>query len=281
MADTPITTKKIDWTKIFTFIKSRIFTIILIIALLIFSAIQCSRLNTLKLKAQVANINIIALQDSIHIEKTKNGELLASKAIFVSTISDLKTLNKSLYDKVQAQAGSVISLNNAVIRLTQDSALLAKYLDAKDKIIARLVQIDSNTFMAAWTLPFKYDSLNFDIISGKTYIGVVSKDPLELAHINTELINRVSQIDLTFGERVLKGKYQVYVESAYPGFTVKSLDGFLTDPNSNKYIKSLMTKQHWFTGFSVGVGVTPGYNITTGKFGMTLGPTMTWNVYTF
>ena len=281
MADTTVTTKKIDWTKIFTFLKSRIFTIILIIALLIFAAIQCSRINTLKLKADVANINIVALQDSIHTEKTKNGELEASKAIFISTISDLESLNKSLYDKVKAQSGSIISLNNTVIRLVQDSAMLAKYLDEKDKIIAKLIQIDSNTFMAAWTLPFKYDSLNFDIISGKTYIGVISKNPLELAHINTEIIKRISQIDVTFGERVLKGKYQVYIQSAFPGFTVKSLDGFMTDPNSNKYIKSLMTKPHWFTGFSVDVGVTPGYNITTGKFGITLGPTLSWNVYTF
>lgn len=281
MADTPVTTKKIDWTKIFTFIKSRIFTIILIVALLIFSAIQCSRINALKLKAKVADINIIALTDSIHIEKTKNGELQASKAIFISTISDLEILNKNLYDKVKAQEGSVISLNNAVIRLTQDSVLLAKYLDQRDKIIARLIKIDSATYMAAWTLPFKYDSLNFDIISGQTYIGVISKDPLELAHINTEIVKRISQIDITFGERVYKGKYQVYIQSAFPGFTVSSLDGFLTDPNSNKYIKSLMIKQHWFTGFSLGVGITPGYSIGTGKFGMTLGPTMSWNIYTF
>ena len=274
-------TKKIDWTKIFTFIKSRIFTIILIIGLMLFSAWQWSKIEDLKNQQKIDEQNLIALNDTVNIVKKKNGEIEASKAILISSIRDLKELNRSLYDKVKSQDGKIISLNNAVIRLVQDSATLAKYLSEKEKLIAKLVKIDDHTYMAAWTLPYKYDSLNFDIFSGKTYIGITSKDPLELAHVNTEIIKRISQIDITFGERVLKGEYQVYITSAYPGFTVKSMNGFLTDPNKNKYIKSLMKKDHWFTGFSLGVGATPGFNITTGKYGFVVGPTISWNIYTF
>jgi len=274
-------TKKITWTKIWQFIKSRVFTILIIILLIMFSAWQCSRINDLKRQQEQNQQNIIALNDSVHIERTKNGELIAYTSGLISSIKDLKDLNRGLYDKVKASEGKIIALNNAIIQLVQDSTTLAEYLSEKDKVISELLKIDDSTYVAAWTLPFIYDSTNFDILSGKTYIGIKQKDPLELAHINTELVKRISQIDLTFGERVVKNQYQVYVMSAFPGFTVKSLNGFMTDPNDNKYIKSLMKKRHWFQGFSVGVGATPGFDITTGKYGMSMGPTIMWNIYTW
>lgn len=267
-------TKKISWKKIWSFIKSKIFIAIIIIGLIAISAYQCSRIEELKRQQDVREQNIIALNDSINYVKKKNGELEASKAIFISSIKDLENLNNDLYKKVKAADGTIITLNDAVIRLVQDSLTLAKALDQKDKIIAKLIEIDDHTYMAAWTLPYKYDSLNYDIFYGKTYIGVLNKDPLELAHIDTKIIKRVSQIDITFGERVVKGEYQVYISSAYPGFTIKSLNGFMTDPNDNKYIKSLIKKEHWFQGFSVGLGATGGFNITTGNYGLVIGPSI-------
>ena len=274
-------TKKIDWKKIFTFIKSRVFTIILIIGLIMFSAWQWSKIEDLKNQKTISDQNIIALTDTLHEKIKENGEYIAWKAIYISKIKDLSDLNENLSKKVKAQEGDIITLNEAVIRIQQDSAMLAKYLSEKDKLIQRITQIDDHTYLAAWTLPYKFDSLNFDIFYGKTYIGVVNKDPLELAHVNTEIIKRISQIDLVFGERVVKNQYQVYVQSVYPGLTVKSLNGFMTDPNDNKYIKSLMKKEHWLQGFSVGLGATTGFNITTGKYGLVIGPTVVWNIYTF
>ena len=109
--------------------------------------------------------------------------------------------------------------------------------------------------------------------------GILQKPILNVKNIGTELLTRESNIDVTFGEKVVNDKYVVYIQSAYPGFTAKSLEGFMVDPNSNKYIKKLIKKQHWFTGWSLGLGVTPGYEITNGKFGLCVGPTLQWNIY--
>lgn len=279
MADTPVVTKKIDFKKIFTFIKSRIFTILIIIGLIVFSVIQCSRIDELKRQRTISDNNIIALNDSITYHKTKNGELQAEKGILIADKKTLKELNEDLFRRWKEQDGKVIDLTHAVLQLRQDSATLAKYLIEKDKIIAKLIKIDDHTFVAPWTLTYRYDSTNYDIFTGKTYIGVTNKNPLELAHIDTELIKRLTQIDLEFGTKVNKGLFNVYIKSKYPGFTVSQLDGVFIDPNKNKDIQSLLKKDHWFTGFGVGPQVTMGYNITTGKYGLVFGVGIHYTIY--
>ena len=95
------------------------------------------------------------------------------------------------------------------------------------------------------------------------------------------MINRLTQIDLTWGQKVEKDKLRIFIQSSYPGFTVAQMQGVLIDPNSNPFIKSLMKKKHWFTGFSVGLGATGGFNITTGSYGLVIGPSIIWNIYSF
>lgn len=274
----PEETKKIDWTKIFAFIKSKIFIALVIIGLIALSAMQCSRIQELKRQRDIAEQNQIALTDSIKYEKQKNGELQASIAVFVGDIKDLKKLNKDLYDRVKAQDGKILDLNHAIIVLRQDSATLAKALVEKDKIIEKLKKIDDNTYVAGWTLPFKYDSTNFEVIKGRTYIAVTNKDPLELAHVDTELLDKLTQIDLTFGHKEEDGMIRVFAQSAFPGFTVSSLKGVLIDPNE---YSGLAKKKHWFQGFGVGPEITMGFNITTGKYGLVLGAGLHYTIYRF
>jgi hypothetical protein len=274
-------TKKIDWKKIWSFIKSKIFIALVIIVLIIFNAIQCSRIKDLKRQQNISDINIIALNDSLKYEKLRSGDLQVSIASYVASEKELKDLNKKLYDEVKAQKGRVISLTDAIIQLRQDSTTLRKYLVEKDSIIQKLLKIDDNTYVAPWSLTYKYDSTNFDVFTGRTYIGIGKKDPLELLHLDTELTNRLTQIDLIWGQKVEKGQYRVFVQSGYPGFTVAQMQGVLIDPNTNPDIKKLIKKRHWFTGFSLGLGASGGFNITDGKYGLVVGPSIVWNIYTF
>jgi hypothetical protein len=249
-----------------------------IIGLIALSAMQCSRIQELKRQRDISEQNNAALTDTIKYEKQKNGELQASIAVFVGDIKDLKKLNKDLYDRVKAQDGKILDLNHIVFVLKQDSTTLAKALVEKDKIIEKLKKIDDNTYAAGWTLPFKYDSTNFEVIKGRTYIAVTNKDPLELAHVDTELLEKLTQIDLTFGHKEEKGMIRVYAQTAFPGFTVQSLEGVLIDPNE---YSSLAKKKHWFQGFGVGPQATMGFNVTTGKYGLVLGVGIHYTIYRF
>jgi hypothetical protein len=271
----------INWEKIWSFIKSKLFVAAIIISLISLSAYQCSRIQELKRRQQISDQNQIALNDSIRYEKLKNGEFQASITSYIASEKELKELNKSLYDKIKQQSGDIFSLNNAIIQLRLDSAMLSKYLVEKDKVIQRLLKLDENTYAAPWSLSYRYDSLNYDVFTGRTYIQIGNKDPLELLHADTELISRLTQIDLTWGQKIEKDKLRIFIQSSYPGFTVAQMQGVLIDPNNNPYIKSLLKKKHWLTGFSLGIGATGGFNITTGKYGLVVGPSILWNIYTF
>lgn len=266
---------------VWTFLNSRIFVIILIVVLLIFAAGECRRIQSLKDEVNVHDQNISALTDSLKFERTKNGALLVSVDGYIATEKELKKLNKNLWDEVNAQKGKVISLTNVIIVLKQDSAELAKTVDKLNTIIGAMQQINDSTFVAPWTLAYTYDSTNYDVFRGRTQIGVVSKDPFVLRHKNTYLLERKTQIELTWGEKVEKGKLRIFVKSNYPGFTVKSMEGVLIDPNNNPLFKDLMKKRHWFTGFGIGPELTTGWNILQAKPAIVVGVGIHYNIYEF
>ena len=130
-------------------------------------------------------------------------------------------------------------------------------------------------------MTYVYDSTNFDIFLGSTRIGVVNKHPLELVHLRSELTSRVTQIDLTWGQKVENGVLRVFIQSAYPGFTVAQMEGVLIDPSTNPFLRDLMKQKRWFSGWSVGVGASAGFNVTTGKWGLVVGPTIQYNIYSW
>ena len=91
--------------------------------------------------------------------------------------------------------------------------------------------------------------------------------------------SRQSRINITFGEKVEDGKYNVYITSKYPGLTSQSMKGVFIDPNTNPEIRKLIEKRHWFTGFSFSVGITPGYDVFRGVPTVVLGGTMGYTIY--
>ena len=267
------------WERIKAGIKRYAIVALIILVLCAILGVQYAKIKELERNKQISDQNIIALNDSLRIERDKNGELVVSIAGYISTEKELKTINKKLYDIVNAQKGDIISLNHVIVQLVQDTTLLKKYIKEKDKKIGELLLIGKDTYVAPWSLTFVYDSTNFDVFTGKTTIKVKSLDPLTLTHEDTELISRKTQIDLAWGQKVENGVLRVFIISKYPGFNVAQMEGVLIDPNTNPLIKKLMKEKHWFTGFSVGIGTTAGFNVTDGKYGLVIGPTLTWNIY--
>lgn len=269
-----VTKVKTNWK-----LYGRIALAVVVILLIVFNAFQYSKIQTLKIEAKMSSQNLLAMADSLKTEKQKNGAMQTSIAGFVASEKDLKTLNRDLYDEVHAQQGKVVSLSKALIQLKQDTAMLRSHIDYLNSVIGRPVPIDSNTFSVPWTLAYKYDTLNWDKFEGQTIVKVTKKTPLELTHINTKMLNRTSQISLVWGQKVEDKSLRVFIQSTYPGFTVEQLSGVLIDPNTNPYIKKLIKKKHWFTGFGIGLGVTGGFNITQGGYGFVVGPSFTYNIF--
>jgi type II secretory pathway pseudopilin PulG len=258
---------------------SSLLLIIGIIILILLLSVQCNRKKQLKQQQIKDKQNISALNDSITTEKLKNGALQISINGFVATQKELKSLNADLYNQVKAQKGNVLSLSNVILKLTQDTVQLRKYLNQALSQSNQTIPIGNNKYSFLWTLKFTYDVDNFDLFQGKTNVDL--SNPLNPKQINTELFSRITQINLSFGQKIEDNKLRIFVESKYPGFTVESLKGVLIDPNESPYIRKLMKKKHWFNGWQIGFGITPGLNLATGNYSLVVGPTFSWNIYNF
>ena len=250
---------------------------IVVIVLFFMYASQCSRKQSLKQELFKKDQNISALNDIIKVQKTKNGELNSSINGFVVSEKELKDLNTELYKQVKAQKGEVLFLNDAVLKLTQDTTYLRKYLNLVISQSNQTVPLGNKKFSLPWKLYYNYDAENYDIFEGRTMLKLIDTSKIE--HLNTEMLKRTTQIKLSFGQVIEDNKLRVFVQSKYPGFTVESLKGVFIDPNENPYIRRLMKKKHWFNGWQLGIGVTPGINLGTGKYSIVVGPTFSLNIY--
>jgi len=262
---------------IWDFLNSRIFVIILIVVLILIGVGECKRIVDLNREVDQHEQNIGALTDSLKFERTKSGELLVSIDGYISTEKELKNLNKALWDEVQGQKGKVLMLTHTIISMKQDSADLAKTVDKLNVIIGELKQ-SGNKYTAPWSIPHVFKGENYFTIRGATVVQVTSKDPFKMRHDTTYLTSFENQISVTYGQKVESNKLRVYIQSDYPGFTVKSMEGVLIDPNEWPSIFK-PTKRHWFTGFGIGPELTIGYDFLNSKPAMVVGVGLHYNIY--
>ncbi len=289
------TIKKI-FKAIWSFLNSNFLGYGIALVLVIFIAQTCHNLTKAKEDAADSHQNIIALTDTLHKEKLKTGELQYSIAGYISSVEDLKKLNKNLYDEVEKQKGTVINLNRLTILLQQDKEDLSKYIDSLKMIINTPIKVNDTIYIVPWTLPFTYDSTNFDIWSGQTKIGLtlskISKtfilkgnsiggtiklsnfdfSQITVTNLGTEMISRKTQIELVYGQKYVKNKLVVFANSKYPGFSVANLEGW-TVPEA--------PKKHWFTGFSVNFGIMPTYDFIQQKPIITFGPSFGYTIFSW
>jgi hypothetical protein len=263
---------------------------------------SCAKTRDMERKNKKQEQNIAALTDTIRMEKTKSGKQEVTIAGFVVSTKELEKLNKDLSNELKDQKGRVISLGKIIFQLKQDTAVLRARINYLESIMSQPIQINDSTYCIPWSLKYDWDSTNYDIYKGQTSIGITAKKSapnfllnnnktyntqfnnqfnasFDLKHYKTELLERTTQIDLTFGQEVIDHQLRVFVKTKYPGFSAKSLAGVLIDPNTNPYIKGLMKKKKWFPNtWSVGVGPSLGYNILTFKPYLGIGVNINYNL---
>src|SRR5574343_145735 len=92
------------------FTKDNIIWTLLIVSI-IFILLNVHSCNEIEKTKQEARQNIEAAKGELKKEKDKNGELVSYVAVYTSSLKDLETKNKELYDLVQSQNGKIISAN--------------------------------------------------------------------------------------------------------------------------------------------------------------------------
>jgi len=274
-----VETKEImkTWKAIWAFLNSRVFVIILIVVLILIGAGQCKRIVDLNRDIDYHEQNQSALTDSLKFERQKNGELLVSIDGYISTEKELKSLNKKLWDEVQGQKGKVLMLTNTIVVMRQDSTALAQAVDSLLVVIGKLQQ-NGNFYTAPWSIGQRFSTGNYYQIAGSTVVQVLNTDPFEMRHDTTYLTNFVNSIDLTYGQKVEDKKLRVFIQSDYPGFTVKSMEGVLIDPNEWPTVFQ-SEKRHWFSGFGVGPNISMGWDFLNSQPSLIVGVGVHYNIY--
>lgn len=263
---------------IWKFLNSRIALYVGIVVVVVLFAGTCSRNGDLRDQIQRRDNNIEALTDTIQTTRLQNGRLQSSITGYLANINELKEFNKGLADQVAAQKGKVITLNNIVFQLKQDTADLREFIrnlpDPEPP-----VQDDDSTWTVSWSSAYVYDSTNYDLYSGRTQVrlrGPLDLSKISVAHNQTYLTFRESQVGLTWGQKwegIGKNKrLKIYAETEHPAFKTKLLEGTYVD---------YPQKRHWFTGFGVGPQFGFGYDPFGQKPALYLGIGIHYNIYQF
>lgn len=259
---------------IWKFVNSKIFGYILIVVIAVFLVGTCGRNSNLKEEAKVKDQNISALADSIKTVHTKNGDLESSIDGFMASAKELKEFNLDLANQLKNEKGKVVTYSNIIFELRQDYKDLQDAFDSLQAEFDKPVQVNDSTWNVSWTLPFVYDSTNYDIFAGTTVVGVrapLSYLPeIDLIHNRTFMTNRNSSMSMTWGQKYEDGKLKVFARTAHPAFSAKLLEGTYVD-----YPK----KKHWFTGFGIGPQVGIGYDFLNNQPAFTVGIGVQYNIY--
>lgn len=282
-----------------SFLFSKTFMVIVIIVIALLFGRSCAKLRESERQNEIKQHNIEALNDTVKMERTKSGTLEATVAGFISSEKDLKKLNKELYNEIKDQNGRVISLNKIIFQLKQDSNELRAHINYLESIMSQPIQLNDSMYCVPWALGYDWDSTNFERFVGETTIGIVVKKQsftyllnkdntqfntqfnasFELKHYQTEIMQRTAQIDLTFGQEIVNDRLRVFVSTKYPGFTARSMQGWMIDPNTDPDIKNLMKKKKWLPNtWSIGGGPSFGYNVLTNKPYLGIGVNINYNL---
>lgn len=232
--------------------------LVIAVAILIFLMWQTCQSNAdLKVRLQQSENNVIALKDTVRIEKTKSGEVQYIKSALVSDLEQLKNLNLELYNEVKNQKKQIFYIAKMTASL-QDTLKRYSSGDVATK--------DHGT--GADQIVWNFDTTGVDWerkINGKSLftVKVDSTGKYVITPKGSQLENFTQKFKLTTGleaSKSKKGMLEIFVRSSYPGMKFDNIDGAVVDPADFKKYLSAPNKR-----FSVGFQAGIGYGITLEK----------------
>jgi len=203
----------------------------------------------------IANHNIVALHDTIHIVKTKNGQLESQKTAFIADNDRLKMLNKELSDELEKEKGNVKVIIKEGIKIKYDT-IKVKYMEYE--------KIDDSTGKFIWAYKEQQPSL-FTQIRGENIFQILDG---EIKNPQTKITDLSFQLDLITGITEIDDYYKIFVRTKENNPNVSfNVDGSIVD---EKFFTN--EKRKWFIGPTIGIGISGPIN------SFKLYPTINWNI---
>ena len=219
--------------------------------LLLFIFRQCESNSNLKSKIDIQNSNLVALNDSIRLQKNKAGEATYVIKTLLADKDNLILLNKKLKEELDKQKGKVVYLSNIAAKTKVDTQYVYSYLSA----------YGNNKFSLDW----KYDSIffpdNYRKFSGNSFFTVdtiKNKVIPGITRINEDEIG----FSLVTGLREKNKSLEIFVTPKYPGMKITKIEGAVIDPSKSDVLKSMFPNKRFSVGPYVGIGIGSGISLT-------------------
>lgn len=214
--------------------RSILITTLIIIILLLSGSLYWvyTKYESKKIELQNETQNRIALGDSVRVSKTREGDLLYSKAILIADVKNLKDLNVELANRVNNLGGRVVELTTTIISLEGELSTIKNNT---------LVSNGDDTYGIEWELSRDYGDDNKRVLSGITNFGV-TQNPFKITPLNTVITRDFQTISITQGIILKNGVYEAFATSKFPGVSFTEIDSAIVEPDIHPITKKAIKK---------------------------------------
>ena len=178
--------------------------------------------------------NVLALKDTIEYYQSKNNELVATKLAFEAELSDIKNLNKSLYDEIK----SLKTKSKVKSGITYSGVIENTPHDTVYSIVPDTV---SRCFLREFSFKNPYRELSGNIL--------YANDSLKLK-FSKDIVN----FDYTIA---IDKKNNIYIKSSNPYVKYNEISGFQLPEKKKR--------------FFIGPGINIGYDAVNKNFSPSIG----------
>jgi hypothetical protein len=233
-----------------------IFFLALVVFILLFLK-GCNDKEKLEAELRMKENNLIALQDTVRVEKTKNGELQYVKTTLMADMNSLKELNKDLYDEVKNQKSQVYYISKITAEIRDK---VNGFTPGGDHEYDPVTGNDNVTW--------KFDTTGTNwsrTISGNTSFKVTSSCTGYKIEPKGSMLTDVNyKFGLITGLKESEkypGSLEIFINSTYPGMAFTDIQGSIVNPDDFKKFLPSPKPHRWVIGPYVGIG----YGITLQK----------------
>jgi hypothetical protein len=261
----------LNWIKkYFPFISTVLAIIFAVLVFNLWSSLKQERKDReFEQKMHAQNFN--AMKDSItaSFDKKLKAFIFEKDSYIVNELKDLKQYNKELERKLDKVKGDVIA--------AIDTKVSTKITDLSAS--NELVTIDLKKGLYGLNFESEYKDTGFESFIKGTSKFYANRDIEKNSWIltpDTTVFNEVSSsINITYGFRELKDKYEVFAVSPSPRITINQLDGVLILDKCPK--KPVPSKKWGLSGF-IGPCVNTQFDGDGPRFGWALGIGLTYDI---
>lgn len=225
--------------------KDVVYLVIIAITILLLLK-QCNSTADAKREKKIADLNLATLNDTVRIVKNRAGELQSQKSILIADKDNLKNLNAELSSELKKQKGTVFYLQKTVIELKNQPPISIHTVEYVYPNGSRALK---------WSWDTTYSLGNSRSLAGESVFRIdTTQTEFRVRPLFTKITHDDMKIKLITGLKKDKDRYEIFIKSDYPGFTVTDIDGAFI-PTNDPIFGSPPKPKRFGLGLNLGPGI--------------------------